>query len=286
VRADKAKQLHAMENPGYSSQPWELSRAAKRPLNSWLAFRCYYSPIFTSFQQKDISGFLTRMWSEDLFRAKWTIVAKAYSVIRDTVGKNEAPLNDFLQIVCPLICLIGPAEYLDLMGWVKPLHQHLEINRRFLPHPNQFSTEQRTTNLSVEDIVQHCIDVGYHFNPEDSNFEMDFDPEATPDFDFQNTAATPDSDFDPQNTATADHSMMSMVAAQPATDDLFSFFDETPSMDMNDIQENDFLLAASGDTYPFNDQFEPEDFTSTRMGLWLDPVGGDMFEAFDITNLF
>jgi hypothetical protein len=84
-------------------QPAGIVLAAKRPLNSWIAFRAYYSPIFTTFQQKDISGFLKRMWNADPFKAKWTIVAKAYSIIRDKVGKAQAPLDVFLQIVCPHI---------------------------------------------------------------------------------------------------------------------------------------------------------------------------------------
>jgi hypothetical protein len=83
--------------------PAGLILAAKRPLNSWMAFRAYYATIFTTFQQKNISGFLTRMWQEDPFKAKWAIVAKAYSIIRDKVGKAHAPLDIFLQTVCPHI---------------------------------------------------------------------------------------------------------------------------------------------------------------------------------------
>jgi hypothetical protein len=86
-----------------SMQPPGLTLAAKRPLNSWMAFRAYYSPIFATYQQKDISGFLTGMWQADPFHAKWTIAAKAYSVIRDKVGKAQAPLDTFLHIVCPLL---------------------------------------------------------------------------------------------------------------------------------------------------------------------------------------
>jgi hypothetical protein len=145
-------------------QPTELIRAAKRPLNSWMAFRSYYSVIFTSFQQKDISGFLTRMWSEDLFRAKWTMVAKAYSVIRDQVGKDKAPLDIFLRIVCPLIGIIAPAEYLDMLGWAMPSDHQREMNRIMIPNPSDFSAELRTTNLSPDDIVNHCREIGYHSN--------------------------------------------------------------------------------------------------------------------------
>ena len=76
---------------------------SKRPLNSWMAFRAYYSPIFTGCQQKDISGFMQRMWKEDPFHAKWAIAAKAYSYIRDKTTKSQAPVPPFLRIVCPLL---------------------------------------------------------------------------------------------------------------------------------------------------------------------------------------
>lgn len=85
------------------AQPAGIILAAKRPLNSWMAYRAFYSPVFTSFQQKEISGFLTLMWRADPFHAKWALAAKAWSVIRDKVGKDAAPLDEFLQLVCPHI---------------------------------------------------------------------------------------------------------------------------------------------------------------------------------------
>jgi hypothetical protein len=96
-----AASLAKAAKPGV--QPARTVLAAKRPLNSWIAFRAYYATIFTTFQQKDISGFVTRMWQKDPFQAKWTLVAKAYSIIRDKVGKAQAPLDTFLEIVCPHI---------------------------------------------------------------------------------------------------------------------------------------------------------------------------------------
>lgn len=143
-------------------QPAGITLAAKRPLNSWIAFRSYYSTIFASFQQKDISGFLTRMWSSDLFQAKWTIIAKAYSVIRDMVGKTNAPLDKFLQIVCPLIKIIEPANYMNTMGWWMPAGQHMELSRRFTLNPTLFQADVLTTTLSVDDLVNHCSSLGYH----------------------------------------------------------------------------------------------------------------------------
>ena len=57
----------------------------------------YYSAMFTSLPQKEISGFLTFMWKVDPFKAKWSVLAKAYSIIRDHQGK----LND--KFFVPLV---------------------------------------------------------------------------------------------------------------------------------------------------------------------------------------
>jgi hypothetical protein len=49
------------------------------------------------------------------------------------------------------------------------------------------------------------------------------------------------------------------------------------------MNENNCLLAASGDSYPFNDQFEPEDLTA-ELGLFFEPNDGDEFNAFDASE--
>ena len=113
-------------------------------------------------QQKDISGYLTQAWKEDPFKAKWTIVAKSYSVIRDRVGKAKAPLNGFLKVVSPLIGLISPDDYLAMMGWSLTQYQgEKRLVRNFKPDMTDFDIHLCTTNLSVEDIVLHCRQIGF-----------------------------------------------------------------------------------------------------------------------------
>lgn len=71
--------------------------------------------MFTSFQQKDISGFLTYLWQTDPFKAKWSILAKAYSIIRDSKGKGKAPLDSYLAINGPFIGIVPPEKYLEMI---------------------------------------------------------------------------------------------------------------------------------------------------------------------------
>jgi hypothetical protein len=138
-----------------------FSRPAKRPLNSFMAFRAFYTVIFSQWQQKEASPCLTRMWHEDPFHAKWAIVAKSYSVIRDQVGKAQAPLDHYLQLVCPIIGIIAPEEYLDKMGWNMHDNDSKEIIRTVAPNFANFNAALRTTTMSADDLVRYCQEAGY-----------------------------------------------------------------------------------------------------------------------------
>jgi hypothetical protein len=133
---------------------------ATRPLNSFMAFRAYYSPIFKKSAQKDISSWVNKLWAADPYTTKWTLIAKSYSIIRDRVGKEAAPLDQFLQIVCPLMEIMPPDLYLIAMGWLMLLNSSVrpELIRNFVPDNTSFNL---TTTMSSNDIVAHCNTVGY-----------------------------------------------------------------------------------------------------------------------------
>ncbi|KAH6956466.1 hypothetical protein HG530_001913 [Fusarium avenaceum] len=90
---------------------------AKRPLNAFMAFRTYYLKMFPDTQQKYCSGFLTKLWNQDPRRNKWALIAKVYSFIRDHVGKGRINLSAFLGVVCPMMKIIHPDDYLQTLGW-------------------------------------------------------------------------------------------------------------------------------------------------------------------------
>ena len=50
-----------------------------------------------------------------------------------------------------------------------------------------------------------------------------------------------------------------------------------------EVHENNALLAASGDTYPFTYQFNPVD-ADAGLGLYFDPTNFNQFESFDMTE--
>ena len=126
----------------------------------------YYSPIFAGLQQKEISGFLTQLWSEDPLKAKWSILAKAYSVIRDVKGKKNAPLDSFLAINGPYIGVIAPSEYFDTLGWIlQVINEQVSFTRRSTFTMTGLDNDLLTTNLSVDDVIAHSVANNYIYAP-------------------------------------------------------------------------------------------------------------------------
>ncbi|KAL5000812.1 mating-type protein MAT alpha 1-domain-containing protein [Aspergillus recurvatus] len=150
--------------PGSKSRPTS-SRARRvqdgkrRPLNSFIAFRSFYSAIFPDITQKSKSGILRFLWQNDPFKAKWTILAKAYSMIRDE-HDNEVSLESFLTLNAELIGVIQPDRYLDAMGWELTLNDQQQYTMARVKSPA--ATEaQLSTHFSVDDLIKHCYATGY-----------------------------------------------------------------------------------------------------------------------------
>lgn len=100
------------------------------------------------------------LWEHDLCKAKWALAAKAYSVIRDHVGKEHAPLDLFLMLVAELLGLIEPQRYLAVMGWEIPVNEYGSVS---LVKTDKMEIADHTlhTNISVEDIVGYACQHGY-----------------------------------------------------------------------------------------------------------------------------
>lgn len=138
----------------------------------------YYASIFNTSQQKNISGFLTRIWGKDPFKAKWAILAKAYSLLREEHSKVDAPLDAFLAIACPIINIVPREDYMSTMGWNILVSEDSvnTIERVFEPNFSDFTQATLSTNLSANQIVQHCAAVGF-VSKKDSR-RIDRDPSA------------------------------------------------------------------------------------------------------------
>jgi hypothetical protein len=115
--------------------------------------------MFTDMTQKAKSGIIKFLWQNDPFKAKWAILAKAYSNIRDKHGR-EVSLDTFLNLTVPFIGLIEPTNYLGTMGWHLTMSEdnHYNVEKDV---PVQVDLSNTSTNLSVADIVNYCYGTGY-----------------------------------------------------------------------------------------------------------------------------
>lgn len=108
---------------------------------------------------------LNVLWAEDPFKVKWSILAKAYSIIRDRVGKQHAPLDKFLLICCPEIGTVSVNNYLRKLNWVVGANEQGELTLTQTETPDLADFEAEITNCTMTeiDIIEHCVH--QHFFP-------------------------------------------------------------------------------------------------------------------------
>jgi hypothetical protein len=114
-------------------------------------------------QKKDASIRLAAMWRQDPFKAKWNVVARAYSAIHDQVGEPNAPLDRFLAIVCPKIGIITANGYLEIMGWATKIDaEGGNIFRgRFSPDIASFVDYIKHISMMEKDLIHYCGQMSY-----------------------------------------------------------------------------------------------------------------------------
>lgn len=253
--------------------------------------------MFTSIQQKEISGFLTMFWQTDPFKAKWTILAKAYSNIRDTKGKDTAPLDMFLTLSAPHIGIVPPLEYLNILGW---RFSRDEDGQMTLVHDGDskaaaFSQNLTTTNLSVEDIIQHCCNSGY-ISVAEATKAMAHGSTMTmastaQHVQSQENASSPspnsvgidsktsaENDFESQLVEDILKELGQETAQEVVAEEVTEEVTNHAALLGNDVFGQ--FLQQGGDEFPYNSQFSSADFTE----LHYDPYMGDNFNAFDMSE--
>lgn len=117
--------------------------------------------MFPDLTQKAKSGILRFLWQNDPFKAKWAILAKAYSRIRDEHSDpKKVPLETFLGLNAPFIGIVEPGLYLNAMGWELTADAEQQYTMARVGQPNTKEADI-STNYSVNDVVKHCYDIGY-----------------------------------------------------------------------------------------------------------------------------
>jgi Mating-type protein MAT alpha 1 HMG-box len=102
---------------------------------------------------------LNVLWSADPFKNKWVILAKAYSTIRDKIGKECAPLDKFLELCCPEIGVVTVSDYLKKLNWTVGSNNKGEfvLTQMQTPDPAKFEAEIRDCYMNEIDVIECCV---------------------------------------------------------------------------------------------------------------------------------
>ncbi|KAL6712588.1 hypothetical protein ACN47E_000465 [Coniothyrium glycines] len=137
----------------------------KKALNAFVGFRCYYItiPAFKPWPMKKLSNPMGIMWEADSNKSLWSLVTKAWSTIRDQIGKDKAPLDQFFRIICPFLNIPSPDSYLEVNGWSLSVDNDGRPTLSRCEHPSAVTTRAGFADMavSVEDIITYCQSMGY-----------------------------------------------------------------------------------------------------------------------------
>lgn len=244
----------------------------------------YYSPIFSSLQQKDISGFLTYLWQAEPCKSKWSIIAKAYSLVRDLKGKDDAPLDAFLKINTPFVGIVKPEDYMSVLGWDVEIDQvgQILLRRTANPDVNTFDNEVLTTNISVEDVIRNTYELGYINGDDGATVSVPGNEAAlTMAVTAQPVRVDNASQFEINSSSVIDNDSSTVLGPKGLNtnlQDMDAIKGPNIVRPKSPVGPSDFSLAGK---HPFDTEFEPglNSFT-------FDPFIGNRFNAFDIGDSY
>ncbi|KAK3072736.1 hypothetical protein LTR53_006270 [Teratosphaeriaceae sp. CCFEE 6253] len=293
-RVGKAKAVKKQRIKNAKSKAVGVSGGPKRPLNSWMAFRKYYNASLSPLTQKAISKVLMSWWHEDPFSAKWAILAKAYSVLRGSREKDEAPLDQFLELAVPLMGIVPPAAYPALMGWQVTAPGEADqdksprVTRLFTPDFTLFDDKYTTTTLSVDDLVVYAMRAGY-LNDGDTKASAN-DSLGALTMAVQPATTTPSATFAAlhlQTTIAEDGTIdmplspFSIDLSNQLTDELHRVANAPPAT--NDLTATTVAITNAG-SYPYTNLFDP----TSQFNVSFNPNAaapgledGGLYDAFD-----
>lgn len=247
---------------------------------------------------------MTRLWKADPFKAKWSIVAKGYSIIRERKAKDDAPLDKYLSLICPHIGIIPMDDYMSVMGWeIVEENGEMRMESRFTPDLASFPENILTTNLSAEEVVALCYHAGY-VNDDNGDVPRNHPATAT-----LTMAAQPTSNSTQPPPSVPAPLGVAASPAQSQQDQADSILRERIQAALN--ENNDDAAGASSalrqtvhdlseQQYPFNDEFDPyavqsltydpfvenrdAAFSTSSLGTYLAPSDASFPETFNVDD--
>jgi hypothetical protein len=123
----------------------------------------YYKTIvqFKDAPMKDISPVLSTLWETDPNKPLWSLLSKTWSILRDEIGAEQAPLYKFFQLLCPALLIPSPDTYLDRFGWVLEYREGgtFHLHRAFIPPDVAAGFPEPI--MSIGDIIRFCHANGF-----------------------------------------------------------------------------------------------------------------------------
>lgn len=225
---------------------------------------------------------MTYLWQAEPCKGKWSIIAKAYSLVRDLKGKDDAPLDAFLKINAPFIGIVNPEEYMSVLGWDIEIDQigQILLRRSANSNTNNFDNEVLTTNVSVEDIIRNTYERGYIDRDDGATIAVPKNEAAL------TMAATAQpvgvNDVSPLNlnslSVSDNHSSIVLSSGTELLNEDIQDMDTSKGPDIirpkSPVRPSDFSLTGE---HPFNAEFEPG-----LNGFTFDQSMGNQFNPFDI----
>ena len=94
-------------------------------------------------------------------KAKFSLIAKAYSILRDLKGKEQTPLDEYLALTCSKMDIVPPEQYLATFGWQVQVQAGSKSVLTRSTHGLMLKEELFTSTLSVDALIAYCKEVGY-----------------------------------------------------------------------------------------------------------------------------
>nr|ADE44127.1 MAT1 [Alternaria brassicicola]ADE44128.1 MAT1 [Alternaria brassicicola]BAJ10491.1 mating type protein MAT1-1-1 [Alternaria brassicicola]BAJ10492.1 mating type protein MAT1-1-1 [Alternaria brassicicola] len=165
AQAALTARLLLLAPPVMSGRRFIAPEKAKKALNAFVGFRCYYIsiPQFKSWPMKKLSNLIGLLWEADPNKSLWSLMAKAWSTIRDQIGKDKAPLDQFFSLICTHLKMPTPESYLAVLGWSVSVNEEGDptISRDGSTRSACVGTGLLDIALSVEDIIAYVQSMGY-----------------------------------------------------------------------------------------------------------------------------
>ncbi|KAK5950311.1 hypothetical protein OHC33_008530 [Knufia fluminis] len=144
-----------------SSTKRHVQSPMKKPrkvVNSWMAFRSYYSSLINDLPQKVRSPMLAMLWKNDVDHGLWELLSAAFSYIRDNHSEDSVSLEQFLGVATQVVPIIPADQYLARTGWARvgdTLHRVTVCSKE----------GSKTTNASCAGLARYCFRQGLISRP-------------------------------------------------------------------------------------------------------------------------